>query len=89
MRRLVHDRSGERARFAQQAWPGAGAFQALGTRERRHQGGEIGELICLQSDKLVAGLRGLERARRGLARRYQGVDLRPCAIEVADDTGLP
>ena len=42
---------------------------------RGHDGGQVGELLGLQRDELVAGLRGLQRARRGLARRDQRVDL--------------
>jgi hypothetical protein len=38
--------------------------QALGARDRGHDGGEVGELLGLDGDELIAGLRGLERAGR-------------------------
>src|SRR5882757_8446243 len=66
----------------------ARAFQALGARNRGHHGGEVGELVGLKGDKLIARLRGLQRARRGLARRHQSVDLHAGAIEIANDAGL-
>src|SRR5271166_1538251 len=40
----------------------ARAIQALGTGDRRHDRGEIGELFGLKRDELVARLRGLQRA---------------------------
>ena len=64
------------------------ALQALRSRHRRHHGGQIGELRRLQSDQLIAGLGGLPRARRRLARRGQGADLRARRIEVLDDARL-
>ena len=40
----------------------ARSVEALRARDRGHDGGEIGELLGLNGDELVAGLRGLERA---------------------------
>ncbi len=37
----------------------SGALQALGARDRRHHGGQIGELLRLDADELVARLRRL------------------------------
>ena len=66
----------------------ARAFQALGAGDRRHDRGEVGELLGLERDELVAGLRGLQRAGRGLARRDQRVDLGAGAVEILHHAGL-
>ena len=66
----------------------AGALQALGARDRRHDGGQVGELLRLQRDELVAGLGRLKRAGGRLARRDQRLDLRARAVEVLHDAGL-
>src|SRR5271166_3948777 len=46
----------------------ARAIQALGARDRRHDGGEIGELLGLKCDELVTRLRSLQRTGGRLAR---------------------
>src|SRR5271166_5622715 len=51
------------------------AIEALGAGARRHDGGDIGELLCLKRDELVTGLRGLQRTGGRLARRDERVDL--------------
>ena len=66
----------------------AGAFQALGARDRRHDGGEIGELLGLERHELVAGLGGLQRAGGRLARRDQRIDLGARAVEILHHAGL-
>ena len=66
----------------------------LGLRERLgpavggDDGGEIGELLGLERQKLVAGLRRLQGAGRTLALADQRRHLRPVGVEVADDSRL-
>ena len=66
----------------------ARAFQALGARDRRHDGGEIGELRGLEGDELIARLRCLERAGRRLAGRDERVDLGAGELKILHDAGL-
>ncbi len=53
-----------------------------------HSCGEIGELLRLQGEKLVAGLRCRKAAGRRLARRHQGRHLGTVGVEIADDASL-
>jgi len=53
-----------------------------------HSCGEVGELLRLQGEKLVAGLRCRKAARCRLARRHQGQHLGAVGIEIADDASL-
>src|SRR5271165_605020 len=63
-------------------------IEALGAGNRRHDGGEIGELLGLKRDELVARLRGLQRARGRLARRDERADLGAGRVEILHDASL-
>src|SRR5579884_665005 len=54
----------------------------------RHDGGEVGELLRLERENLVAGLHRLQRPGRALALADQRRHLRPVGVEIADHTGL-
>ncbi len=62
--------------------------QTLGSRNRRHHRGEIGELLGLDRDQLIAGLCSLQRAGRRLAGVHQRIDLCVGALEILHHTGL-
>src|ERR1700722_3577987 len=66
----------------------ARALQALGACDGRHDGGEVGKLLGLERRELIAGLSGLKRAGRGLARRDQRIDLSAGAVEVLHGASL-
>src|SRR6185437_10839240 len=66
----------------------ASSVEALSARDRGHDGGQVSELLGLDGDELIAGLRGLERASGALAGCYQCVDLGARRIEVLYDAGL-
>ncbi len=66
----------------------ARAFQALRPSDRRHDGGEIGELPRLQAGELIARLRRLQRAGGGLTGRNQRIDLRAGVLQILHDAGL-
>jgi hypothetical protein len=65
-----------------------GGLQGLRASLGRDSGCEVGELLRLESEYLIARLRRLERAGRWLARRNQRRHLRAVGVEIADDTGL-
>src|SRR5208282_1950860 len=64
------------------------ALKALGPSLRSDSGGEVRELLGLESKDLIAGLGRLKRARRRLARRHQRRGLRAVGVEIADDASL-
>ena len=66
----------------------ASRVQRLRAALRGDQRGEIGELLRLQGEKLVARLRCLKCAGCGLARRNEAVHRRARAVDVTDDAGL-
>ena len=51
----------------------ASSVEALGARDRGHDGGEVGELLGLDGDELIARLRRLERAGSALAGQLGGL----------------
>ena len=63
-------------------------FDVLRASLCRDGGGEIGELLRLQRQELVAGLCCLERPGRRLARRHQRRHLGAVCVDIADDAGL-
>src|SRR6266446_8497962 len=67
---------------------GPGASEALCARLRRNDCGQVGELLGLERDELVAGLRGLKAAHRRLTRRHERIGLDARGIEVLDNAGL-
>ncbi len=60
------------------------AFEALRAALRGEQRGQVGELLRLEREQLVARLRRLQRAGRALARAHQRADLRLRRRQVAD-----
>ncbi|GCC47852.1 hypothetical protein chiPu_0031896 [Chiloscyllium punctatum] len=71
-----------------------GSRRAFGFRERLRaavggdDGGEIGELLGLECEELVAGLGRLQRAGSALALANQRGQLRAVGVDVADDARL-
>ena len=65
-----------------------GGFQILSTPLRSNCCREIGKLLRLQCEELIAGLARLQGARRTLARGHKGRHLRAVRIEIPDDGGL-
>src|SRR3954470_8084121 len=63
-------------------------FKALRPSLSREGSGEIGELLCLKRQDLIATLRCLQAATGTLARSYKRRRLDSVGIEVADDAGL-
>src|SRR3954468_22598713 len=54
----------------------------------RDSGGEVGKLLRLKCEDLIAGLGCLQGAARTLARRHERRCLDTIGVEIADDTGL-
>ena len=65
-----------------------GGLKRLRTALGSDGSGEVGELLRLQGEKLVAGLRCRKAARCRLARRHQGRHLGAVGVEIADDASL-
>src|SRR3546814_9450034 len=63
-------------------------LERLRTALRRHHRGQVGELLRLEREQLIARLRRLQRAACRLTGRHQRVDRRPGAIEITDCPGL-
>src|SRR5258708_1612858 len=63
-------------------------FKALRPPLCRYGSGEIGELLRLKREDLIAGLSSLQGATGTLARRYERGRLCAVGVEVADDAGL-
>ena len=74
--------------------PLCGGGGVLGIRQRLRpaiggdERGEVGELLGLEREKLVARLRRLKRACRRLARSDQRRHLRAVGVDIADHGGL-
>ena len=66
----------------------SGLFERLRAALGGHQGGEIGQLLRLQRDELIARLRRLQRAGGVLALRDEVGHGCPGPVEIADDAGL-
>src|SRR5689334_114392 len=63
-------------------------FKALRPALRRRGRREIGKLLRLKREDLVAGLSCLQGATGTLARRYESGRLDAIGVEVANDAGL-
>src|SRR3546814_8045215 len=67
----------------------ARGFERLSAALRGDRGGEVGELLRLEREKLVAGLRRLQSTARRLAGADERVDRRAGAVDLADHARLP
>ncbi len=63
-------------------------FEALRSALRGDRRSQVGELLCLEREQLVAGLCGLQRTSRALARGDERGHLAAVGVEVADDGRL-
>src|SRR3546814_2981842 len=63
-------------------------LERLRTALRRHHRGQVGELLRLEREQLIARLRRLQRAACRLTGRHQRVDRRPGAIAITACPGL-
>src|SRR3546814_4878344 len=66
----------------------ARGFERLSAALRGDRGGEVGELLRLEREKLVAGLRRLQSTARRLAGADERVDRRAGAVDIADHARL-
>src|SRR3546814_1067951 len=66
----------------------ARGFERLSAALRGDRGGEVGELLRLEREKLVAGLRRLQSTARRLAGADERVDRRAGAVDIADNASL-
>src|SRR3546814_5299063 len=62
----------------------ARGFERLSAALRGDRGGEVGELLRLEREKLVAGLRRLQSTARRLAGADERVGRRAGAVDIAD-----
>src|SRR3546814_11959444 len=61
----------------------ARGFERLSAALRGDRGGEVGELLRLEREKLVAGLRRLQSTARRLSGPHERVDRRAGAVAIA------
>ena len=67
---------------------GASPIEALGARLRRDERGQIGDLLGLKRDQLVAGLGCLQLADGRLARRDERISFGARRVQIPDHASL-